>query len=377
MLKKLLITFLIIQCNAEAQSSALDIANNLYATGNYSEAIKAYKTHDNLAEVYGKIAKSYLAIGNLGLAIVNYKEASDSNPDDVLIKYEYASLLTNTKQYKEAAELFNDLIYKDYKNPNYHYQAGVALEKLKDSTAMNRFISTYNLDQTHQKTIFKIAKHHLIKRNHNISHKYIDKGLESYSENIALISLKAQNYYYQQYYDKAVIWFNKLIDLGESSEFIHEKLSLSYAQNSNYKGAIKHRKLALAYSPFNANAMYVIGTYFEKLEDFENAEEYIGKSLKLQDVSLNTEYRKLGTLYNRQKKYEEAIKAFQKAVKEDPTDTFARFFIIRTKDEYYKDRESVVKLYEDFAEKYKTSPFAKFAEIRLTELKEENFLKQD
>ena len=377
MLKKLLIIILIIQFNAEAQSSALDVGNDLYATGNYSEAIKAYKTNENQDEVYDKIAKAYVAIGNFGLALENYKKSVEANPKNVLLLYEYAKLLSTTKQYKEAAELFNDLIYIDYKNPNYHYQAGIALEKLKDSTAMNRFMSTYNLDQTHQKAIFRIAKHHLIKRNHIISHKYIDKGLESYAENTALISLKAQNYYHQQYYDKAIVWFNKLIDLGEVSEFIQEKLSLSYAQNSDYSDAIKHRKLALAYNPFDTNAMFVIGTYYAKLEDFENAEEYIGKSLKLQDVPLNNEYRRLGTIYNRQKKYEAAIKAFQKAVKEDPTDTYARFFIIRTKDEYYKDREAVIKLYEDFAKKYKASPFAKFAEMRLTELKEENFLKED
>lgn len=377
MLKKLLIFIVIIQFNAEAQTSALDVANNLYATGKYSEAIKTYKTYDNQNEVFDKIAKAYVAIGNFGLALENYKKSVEANPNNAMLKYEYAKLLSTTKQYKEAATLFNDLIYIDYKNPNYHYQAGVVLEKLKDSTAMNRFMSAYEFDETHQKAIFKIAKYHLIKRNHKTSHRYIDKGLESYAGNVALVSLKAQNYYHQQYFDKAILWFNKLIDLGETSEFIQEKLSLSYAQTSDYKSAIKHRKLALAYNPYDTTAMYVIGTYYEKLEDWENAEEYISKSLNLKDVPLNIEYRKLGTIYNRLKKYEDAVKTFQKGLKDDPTDTFTRFFIIRTKDEYYKDREAVIKLYEGFIKNYNNSPFAQFATIRLKELKEENFMKQD
>ena len=133
-----------------------------------------------------------------------------------------SKFLTKTKKYDEASTLFDQLIYTDYKNPNYHYEQGIVLEKLKDSTAINRYRSAYDLDQTHQKAIFKIAKYYLIKREHNLSHKYIDKGLESYANNIELISLKAQNYYYQHYYTKAIPWFKKLLELGEDSEFIHE-----------------------------------------------------------------------------------------------------------------------------------------------------------
>lgn len=368
---------LVIQFNAEAQSSALAVGDSLYVNGKYSKAIAVYKTYTNQAEVYDKIAKAYVAIGNFDAALENYKKSVDANPDDALLRFEYAKLLSRTKKHKEAATLFNALIYSDYKNPNYHYQAGLALDELKDSTAINRFVSAYDLDQTHQKAIFEIAKHHLKKRNNTTSHRYIDKGLESYPNNVSLISLKAQNYYHQEYYDKAIIWFNKLLGLNEISEFIHEKLSLSYAKTDDYINAIKHRKLVLASNPFDTRALYFIGTYYEELGDFENAEEYISKSLNLQDVSLNVEYRKLGTILNRQKKYEAALVAFQKALREDRTDTFTRFYIIRTKDEYYADREVVVKLYEDFAEKYKETPFAEIAQMRLKVLKEENFLSDD
>ena len=139
---------------------------------------------------------------------------------------------------------------------------------------------------------------------HQVSHKYIDKGLESYAENLELISLKAQNYYHQDYIKEAIVWFNKLLNLGESSEFIHEKLSICYAKNYEYEKAIFHRKKVLDYNPYDVTSMYVIGTYYEELKDYEKAEEYISKSLKLQDKPLNDEYVKLGRIYNFQKKYE-------------------------------------------------------------------------
>lgn len=377
MFKKLIILILLIQFNAEAQSSALAVADSLYANGNYSKAIENYKSHTNQNEVYDKIAKAYIAIGNFGKALENYKKSSEANPDNALIKYEYAKLLSSSKKYKAASDIFEELIYLDYRNPNYHYQKGVVLEKLKDSTALNRFLSTYDLDKTHQKAISKIAKHHLIKRNHQISHRYIDKGLESYPNNVELISLKAQNYYHQDYLNEAKLWFKKLLELGEESEFIHEKLSILYAKNSDYEDAIFHRKKVLRYNPYDATSMYVIGTYYQKLQDFKKAEEYISQSLKLQDVPLNVEYRVLGTVLNRQKKHQEAVKAFQKALKEDPSDTFTRFTIILTKEQFYADKEAVIKLYEDFIAKYKDDSISKIAEMHLKELKEKNFLNKD
>ena len=366
----------IFSISLNAQSTK-EKADRLYASGNYTKAIKTYKSVKNLDAVYDEIAKAYIAIGNYGEALSNYENAVKANTDDLLITYEFAKLLTKTKKYTKANQIFTDLIIKDSINPNYHYELGVVLEKQKDTTAYKEFKKTFDLDQTHQKAIFKIAKHHLIKRNYVDAHGFIDRGLESYDANVELISLKAQTYYYQDYYTHAVVWFNKLLDLGEKSEFIHEKLSLSYAQNSDYEDAIYHRKQALKYNPNDANAIYVIGTYYQSLSNFKKAEEYITKALKLQDQSLSNEYQRLGTILNRQKKYDKAIKAFQKALKEDPTNISAEFYMLRTKEEYYADLDTKIKMYQDFSNKHKGTPYAIIAEGRLKKLKKEKFLEED
>ncbi|WP_411893293.1 tetratricopeptide repeat protein [Winogradskyella sp. A2] len=352
--------------------------DDLYALGNYSKAIEAYMSEDFSQDpVYDKIAKAYIAIGNYGEGLNNYQKAIKANPENSLLQFEYAKLLTRTKKYDKAEQLLQNLLVADSLNPNFHYELGLVLEKQNDSSAIKAFINTFELDQTHQKAIFKIAKRHIVKRKFELAHSFIDKGLENYESNIELISLKAQAYYYQEYYTHSVVWFNKLLDLGEKSEFIHEKLSLSYSQNSDYEDAIFHRKEALKYNPYNADAIFVIGTYYERLSNYEKAEEYYKKSLLLKDVSLSNEYLRLGRILNRQKKYDEAIKAFQNAIKEDPTDIMAEFFLIRTKDEYYADVDTKISLYQTFIEKHKDNPFVNFAEERLKELKQEKFLQQD
>lgn len=120
--------------------------------------------------------------------------------------------------------------------------------------------------------------------------------------------------------------------------------------------------------------MFVIGKYYQELKDFEKAEAYITKALKLKDVSLTDEYQQLGIVLNRQKKYKAAIKAFQKSLKEEATNLFSEFFLLRTKDEFYADLDTKIKMYQAYVNNKKDSPFAKYAQQRLKELKQEKFL---
>ena len=183
--------FLLILCGVslQAQEALMVQADSLYRYGNYSKAVAVYQKYDDVNRVYEKIAKSYLALGNYDEALSYYDQALNAFPEDALIKYDYAKLLSRTKKLNDAAVLFSELVYLDYKNPNYHYELGLVLEKQRDSTAMNRFYSAFELDHTHQKAIQKLAKHYLIKRDHNFSLRYINSGLESYPNNVELISL--------------------------------------------------------------------------------------------------------------------------------------------------------------------------------------------
>src|SRR5690606_4264881 len=359
----------------EAQTSVLNVADSLYAHGNYSKAIESYNTLKNKDQVFHKIAMSYAAIGNYTEALKNYEAYITANPNDALIIYDYAKLLSNIKKHKEAAAVFNNLIAIDAKNPNYYYQLGMALEELKDSTALNQFQKTFELDNTHQKAIYRIAKFNLIKREYDSVNHYTDIGLKSYADNKELISLKAQNYYSKKDYRQAIVWYEKLIELGESSPFIHEQLSTSYHWIYDFEKAIEQRKLVLEFNPNDATTIYVIGTYYEELNDLVNAEEYITKALWLMDEPLNDEYRRLGTILNRQKKYKEAIEVLKKSVKEDPTNEFSNFQLALTYNEYYADYDAKIRAFENFKEKFPNGKLREFVDSRISELKKEKFMK--
>lgn len=374
---RLTLLFLLILFKTEAQTSVLNSADSLYVNGNYSKAIELYKTHKNQSEVFDKIAKAYMTIGNYDEALNNYKSSIDANPKNALIKFEYARLLSKTKKFETAAKVFNDLVYVDYKNPNYHYELGLVLEQLKDSTAQNRFYNAFQLDSTHQKTIYRLAKFHLKKGHNKLVDKYIDIGLSSYENNKELINLKAQNFYVKKQYEKAILWFEKLVSLNASSEFIHEKLGISYFKILDYENAIIHLLKVLAFNPNDSNNLYMLGQLYERNNDFFNAEKYISASLALQDVILDKEYIQLGKVLNRQNKHKEALDVFKKAVHENPKSDKPSFFLVLTKDQYYRDIDSKIKEYKIFIKKFPKSQMLEFAEHRISELKKEAFLKTD
>ena len=369
--------FVLIAGSTQAQDALLKRADSLYSHGNYSQAIEAFKTYEQQDQVYQKIAKAYMALGNYDAALKSYERALKAFPEDALIKYDYAKLLSRSKKLNDAEVLLNELVYLDYKNPNYHYELGLVLEKHGDSTALNRFHSAYDLDQTHQKAIYKIARYLLEKRNHDRSLQYINTGLESYANNAELISLKALNFYWKGDYKEASIWFEKLLHLGESSLFIHEKLSFCYEKQLRYEEAIVQANRALDYDPKNTANLYALGLLYEKIENFASAEEWISKALNIMDQPLNAEYTKLAGVLNRQEKYKEAIAALQKAVNDNPKDQVAQFILVRTKDEYYADRDSKIKAYEVFNAKFPESVYNPYVNGRLRELKDEKFMKLD
>ncbi|WP_338732700.1 tetratricopeptide repeat protein [Mangrovimonas cancribranchiae] len=372
-MSRILLLCLLICFKAEAQTSALSVADSLYAHGKYSQAITIYKSDTLNPATNLKIARSYEAIGNYDKALKHYQKGLTNN--DLLSRFNYVKLLSKTKQYTLAKSQLETLIALDSVNPNYHYQLGVILEATNDSTAINKYQTAYNLDSTHQKAIYKIAREFVKTRQFDKANEFIDKGLMGYANNVSLISLKAQNLYYKEYYEQAQQWFHKLIDLGEQSEFIYEKLSLCYAKNFHYKEAITYRQKTLKYNPQNANAMFVIGSYYEQLQDYENAKKYIEQALLIKDQPLDFEYQKLAMVYNRLKKYDKAIEAYKKAIKEAPDRVDIHFFMLLSKERYYADMDAKIKLYEDFIKRFPNEKnFVAIANRRLQELKEEKFM---
>ena len=375
-MRNILIALLVlITFKTEAQTSVLTVSDSLMANGNFSKAIALLENSNTENSVY-RLARAYNAIGNYDKSILSFKKAIESTPENTLLQYEYAKLLSKVKKNNEAVTIFNNLKATDSTNPNYHYELGVVLERLKQTEeAQNSFNATYKLDKTHQKAIYKLAKYSLKSKAFERLDTLVAVGLNSYPKNAALTSLKAQSLYLLQDYTNAIVWFENLLELGERSQFIFEKLSFAYRKDLEYKKAIENLKQALLFQPKNAENLYKLGGLYQLVKDYKNAEKYIKQSLEIQDVPLNNEYRKLATVYNRLEKPQIAVKYFKKALKENPDDEFAKFYLVIAKSSYYKDMQSKIELFNVYIKNNPESMFVEYAKRERLKLKQEAFLK--
>ena len=375
-MRNILIALLVlITFKTEAQTSVLTVSDSLMANGNFSKAIALLENSNTENSAY-RLARAYNAIGNYNKSILSFKKAIESTPENILLQYEYAKLLSKVKKNAEAVTIFNNLKAKDSTNPNYHYELGVVLERLKQTEeAQNSFNATYKLDKTHQKAIYKLAKYSLKSKAFERLDTLVAVGLNSYPKNAALTSLKAQSLYLLQDYTNAIVWFENLLELGERSQFIFEKLSFAYRKDLEYKKAIENLKQALLFQPKNAENLYRLGGLYQLVKDYKNAEKYIKQSLEIQDVPLNNEYRKLATVYNRLEKPQIAVKYFKKALKENPDDEFAKFYLVIAKSSYYKDMQSKIELFNVYIKNNPESMFVEYAKRERLKLKQEAFLK--
>lgn len=360
---------------AEAQSSVLTVSDSLMANGNFSKAIKLLE-NSAIENTNYRLAKAYNAIGNYDKAIANFKKAIANNTANPLLQYQYGKLLSKVKMNTEAVSIFKRLIATDSTNANYNYELGIVLERLNQKeAAQNSFKIAYKIDSTHQKAIYKLAKHSLINKQYNRLDTLITVGLQSYPNNAALISLKAQSLFLLSEYKNAKTWFKRLLELGEKSPFIYEKLSRCYEKEINYEKAITYLEQALLLEPKNAENLYRLGSLYQLINDYKTAEKHIKKALEIQDVPLDAQYIKLASIYNRLEQPQKAIAHFKKALKENPENQSVPFFLAVSKAKYYKDYQSKIDVFTAFIKNNPKNVYIKLAEYELTKLKKERFLK--
>lgn len=375
MFKSIILVFLFIATKAEAQISALAIADSLYAVGSYSEAIEELEKLDDPSEaVLVTLARAQKANGNPAAALANYETVLRSNPNRVLTAVEYAKLLASSGKLVEADSIFKQLVKKYPINANFHYQLGLVREEQQDSTAMSHYNITVLLQKNHQQALAKVAKSELVRGKLARAERLSKQGLETNPTNRTLLSILAQAYYFQKEYQLAIEEFEKLVELGSGSEFIHTRLGKSYYFLENYDKAIEHYKSALNYEDENYDTHYSLGKLYALTGEYKNSEGHLLTAILLKAVTLDEEFTSLGLTYKLLEEPKKALAYFDRAVEENPDNERAMFERAIAADSYYRDLETRLNYYRAYLEKFGqdgSSRMVKLAESRIKDIREE------
>lgn len=397
-MKKLFIVIVIgMISKVGAQAPALAVADSLYATREYTKAIAQYeKIQEPTARIWLQIARAYKGKGAKTAALNFYKKSLELNDKQPIAATEYGRLLLTKSKFKEADSVFSILSTRYPTNAEYHYQWGRALKKtaVKDTLVLNKkvanekidtsekaFAKAVQLDSTHQKAMFELAKYHLGHKNYPEVETICKKALESEPENIEMIGVLAQNYYYKGWWIEAIDLFNQLLDMGVDTLFVRNKLGRAYYEKRMYPEAIEAYEEVLAYDDEDWGTLITLARLYNFNREYDKALEYGKKALYFKDLPLDDVYYTMGRAYEFKKDYEQAMKYYRNSTKEDANNLDAVYATAVAADNYYEDKEEVLKLYEKFvaqSKKLKKRPYlARIAQERITLLKREIFEAQE
>jgi len=363
---------------AGAQTSALAVADSLYAVGDYSNAIKTLEnTEPKTEHVYLILANAFQATGNLKEASTYYEIVLKKNPERILTKIDHAKLLMKTGELNKADSIFSRLA-KDYpKNAGFQYQMGLIKEQQHDSTAGVYFKNTIQLETTHQDALFKLAKDELQRREYGMAINYSLIGLSGNSGNVSLRSILAQSYYNQKFYDKAVPEFEKIIELGQGNEFVHSRLGFSYYQLSDFLNGIDHYKIALTFEDRNSDTHYNLGKLYAITGDLKNSEIHLLMAVLIKNQPVDAEFLSLGLTYKLQKDYKKALEYFNKSLEENPDNERALYERAIAADNYFKDLGTRINYYVGYLNKFEAKgnhDLIYLAKTRLKDLRKDQHL---
>ncbi len=364
---------------AEAQSSALTVADSLYVTGDYIHAINEYaKLGTPKANL--QIARAYNAIGNFDKAVVQYDNVISKDASWQIARFELGKLYFKTNKFVKAADLFYDLISEGTRNAQYYYYMGRSLYELKSFDEGTQFYkSAFKIDSTHLHSISQLGKHYVVRKEKDSVLKYVDAGLNFYENDVSLINWKALALFNDLEFEKSIPWFEKLVELGEQKEYIYTKLAHCYFKNWDFDKAKETYRILLDIDDTNEEAYFNLGQVFLKNRELDSAQYFIKKSIEVQEVSFEKEYAALGQIAREGKDLKAALEYYKMAHKEDPTNIINYYQLCVMADQYYMDPKIRLKYYEDLIKLFGTKQqyFSEFAAKRISELKEEIHFAKD
>lgn len=372
-MRKLLPLFLIFVFVAGAQSSASSIADSLFATGHYTKAINYYaRIASSNSSI--QIARAYTAIGNFEKAVAQYRSVVKLHPSLQIASFELGKLLVKTKDYDKARKLFSKLVGIGKDNPEYYYYLGEVYRELEQpASSIVAYKKAINRDSTHLRSLFQLGKYFVMKQLKNQALPYIEKGLEFYPNDLALINLKALAFFNNDEYDKAMPLFERLVELGERKEYIYTKLAYCQFKSWELEKAKKSYKVLLAIDDANADAYFHLGHVFWKDRKLDSARFYINRSTEVQKPVLWREYESLARLARVEENLKGALKYYQMAHAEDPLNPMTYYNVCTLTDQVYGDPKTSLEYYEAYMEKFGTvQPYiTDFVTKRIRQLKEE------
>lgn len=372
-MKKLFLFFtFMVSCQLGAQRQ---IADSLFASGKYTEAIANYKSAKPAAYNSFQIARIYSQLGNNENAIKNYKSGLAIDSLNVTARFEYGKILFAANKKQEALTVFDNLVKEQPGTANYQYYLGKCKESIGGPIAAVPYYQkaiSLNPEFTHART--ELITSLLVTKDLNAAIIIAQQGLKLSPDNMVLHSLLGQCYYHNQEYKSALKHLKIVDEAGLITEGLIKMLGAASYQERLYKDSIAYYEIGNnTFSQSSASYMMIAKNHL-KLENYKEAISNMDAAIVLKQPSLNQEYMQMAAIYYQMEDDKRMLEYLKKAKIEDPNDGVSAYQYCQAYDRLYTDISAKINNYKDFVERFPKDPYVDLANARISDLTKERFL---
>lgn len=297
-----------------------------------------------------------------------------------MAQFELGKLLLKVKEFDKAKTVFSNLVQWHTANPEYHYYlAEVNRELQRTDESLRHYSKAISLDSTHLRSIFQMAKHYTIKQERDKALGYIAMGLRLYTNDVAMLNLKALVLYNDFQFKNAIPFFERILELGETKDYVYEKLAYCYYQNWEFEKAKQAYNLLIRRNDTNPQTYFGLADVYVKENKLDSAKIVVNKALEVQRPIFAQGYSSLAEIARQQKDLDTALTYYRMAHDEDPADARNFYNICTIYDQLGKDDNKKLEYYQNFLKQYPSEHpyFYESVKKRIRELKEQIHYSKD
>lgn len=227
-------------------------------------------------------AKQLIESGDLVAAGNNLKKSLQININQPNVIVNYASILKERKNYKEAIKYFKLLV--KITDPSAEIYFNIALlygEQGHYDEALKFYLQAYNLKPEQLEIIHNIANAYSRLEKYDQAIAYYKKSIALNPQSIDSLNNLAINLMKIQNFDEAIHYCKLAIKANPSVAASYNNIGNIYKEINEFKHAIRSYNEAVALDPNQAEFFYNLANTYQELLDFKNTALFLDKALDI------------------------------------------------------------------------------------------------
>lgn len=335
--------------NAQVEYSLID---DYIASYQFDKALKYIDSQEETKELLKQKALCYKGLDNYSKAIEVLKSLAQVDKDDLKLKSEMALCYQALSNWSGSLTCYNELISLDSLNVYYKIKRAEMLFRLEDykaalsdykmlsdkygltnmikrsaqcfeninlpDSAIVYYTEAIKADTTDVFSIASLININIKLKNFGAAIQLSDDFVEKDSTNKQINLLNGLSYYGADFYDEAVLRFQRCCLNGDSSLVVNRSLGISYYSLGENEKAFPYLLKAYTQDTTNNRVLYCLGVVSNEMRNFNNSVIYFQKILEKtipSDMILYLYYRGLAKGYEGLDEYKNAAINYKEATK--------------------------------------------------------------